>query len=508
MIRSFWESLGRGARVGLVSGVIVIAAATTVGGYWLMRTDYQVLFADLGTQDAAAMVAELDKLKVPYVLADNGASILVDKAAVYKTRLKLMGGDLPLHGAVGFELFNNSDFGMTEFAQKINYQRALQGELTRTILALDEIRDARVLLALPEQGLFKQASGKAKASITLTMRSGATLTNDQVTGIQRLVSASVPGIDAQNVTIVDQTGIALTRPTGTDAEFDSGASRLDLKKDTETYLSRKVGLVLDRALGPGQGLASVDVSLNMDRIQATTEDVVPAAGRPGAAQAGVMVHERESQHDTGAPLDTKTVAAYNGAAQGGSSQREVDYAVGRRVEQVVSQPGSIRRIQVAVVVRRALDSNQQDQIRRMVAASVGASADRGDTVVVQTLDALNAPAAAYGVTPPMVAPAASEAASTAVAVVPEPASAGLNRTPGSTRLTPWFIGFALCVLAALASFLVRRRPSVGDARAARPGSDASAASRALTDDERRAALAQVEAWLRGEHVASSTRELS
>ena len=150
-IRNFWNGLGRGARAGLVAGTVSIALATAAMGWWALRADYQVLFAELSPQDAAAMTAELERLKVPYRLADEGASILVEKEQVYAVRMKLMGKDLPLHGAVGFELFNNSDFGMTEFAQKINYQRALQGELTRTILSLAQVKDARVLLVLPEQ---------------------------------------------------------------------------------------------------------------------------------------------------------------------------------------------------------------------------------------------------------------------------------------------------------------------------------------------------------------------
>lgn len=127
MIRDLWHNLSTIARTGLVAGAVCIAAAVALFGYWTLRTDYQVLFSDLTPQDSAAMVAELDRLKVPYQLGDQGTSILVDRNQVYKTRIKLMGKDLPLHGAVGLELFNNSDFGMTEFAQKINYQRALQG---------------------------------------------------------------------------------------------------------------------------------------------------------------------------------------------------------------------------------------------------------------------------------------------------------------------------------------------------------------------------------------------
>ncbi len=380
---NFWQGLTRGARFGLVAGVLAIMLVTAILAWWLLHTEYQALFTDLKPQDAQAMTTELERLKVPYRLGDNGTSILVDKATVHATRIKLMGKELPLQGAVGLELFNNTDFGMTEFAQKINYQRALQGELIRTIQSLSEVREVRVLLALPEQGLFKQATSKAKASITLTMRQGQTLRPEQVTGVQRLVAAAVPGMATQDVTIVDGHGVALTRTDAAMGEADSSATRLDLKRDTEAYLMRKVSAVLDRSFGSGQALASVDVTLNMDQIRTTTEDVLPAASRAGLQSTGVVVRERESLRDAGPGGDTKLIDT--GAARGGSAQRDVEYAVGRRVEQVVSQPGSIRRVHVVAVVRKALDLAQEEQLRKVMAAAVGASFERGDTVVVQSL---------------------------------------------------------------------------------------------------------------------------
>ncbi|GAB7541610.1 flagellar basal-body MS-ring/collar protein FliF [Cupriavidus sp. 8B] len=485
MIRSLWQDLSQSARIGLVAGIVCIALLTGVFGYWALRTEYQVLFADLTPQDTAAMVAELDRLKIPYQLGEQGSSILVDRDMVYKTRIKLMGKDLPLHGAVGLELFNNSDFGMTEFAQKINYQRALQGEITRTILSLSEIRDVRVHLALPEQGLFKQASSKAKAAITLTLKQGQALRPEQVTGIQRLVSASVPGIATQDVTIVDQHGVALTRVSGGDGEAETGSGRLDLKKETENYLARKAVEVLERTFGQGQALASVDVTLDMDRIQTTTEDVLPVPGKVGQGPTGVVQRERESVRETGAPLDSR-VADANASLRGGSTQRETDYALGRRVEQVVSQPGSVRRIQVVAIVRKPLDSAQQDQLRRLIAAAVGASLERGDTVVVQTMDAL-LPANSPGQVP-----------------VDEIGVTGRADDRLGRELTaeagapphPFMIGMGLLLLAICAGVGVqifrRARPK------GRANGNPAQAQPPLSEAQRRAALAQVEAWMRGD----------
>ncbi|MCX7274072.1 MAG: flagellar basal-body MS-ring/collar protein FliF [Burkholderiales bacterium] len=217
-LREMWLQATRGARAGLVGGVLLILAIVAYFAMSVLRVDYQTLFADLDPQDAASMVAELDKLHVPYRLNAEGTAIQVDSAQVHALRLKLMGKSSAMRGGVGFEIFNNTDFGMTEFAQKINYQRALQGELTRTIQSLDEVKTARVHLVLPESGLFKKNGQKPKASITLAMKDGRSLPPEQVLGIQRLVAAAVPEIEPGAVTIADHQGVTLTRAVGPDGD--------------------------------------------------------------------------------------------------------------------------------------------------------------------------------------------------------------------------------------------------------------------------------------------------
>jgi flagellar M-ring protein FliF len=471
-MRLFWENLSGASRAGLLMCVIFIVGVTIALGYWLMRTDYQVLFSELTPPDAAAMAGELDRLKVPYKLSEDGTSILVDKDQVHKTRMKMMGKELPLRGAVGFELFNNSDFGMTEFAQKINYQRALQGEITRTILSLNQIKDARVILVMPEQGLFKQAASKAKASITLTLRQGQNLRVEQVTGIQRLVSASVPGITTHEVTILDQNGIALSRNTGVEGEMDSGSGRLDLKKETENYLSRKAGEILERSFGPGEAIVSVDVVLNAERAQITTEDLVVPPGMGGQAVTGVVVRERQTMRESG---ELKSV---DGAApqRAGNSQREVEYAVGRRVEQIVSHPGGIRKLQAVAVVRRTLDAAQQEQIRKVLAAAVGASFERGDSVVVHSLDT--------GVAPDVGAAPEAQALPSPVAsrLQDERAVHGKSDPVIESWLILAFLAALMVTVVALPT--VSRRRRLG-ARAAK----------SLSEAQRQVALAKVQAWL-------------
>lgn len=374
----FWQRFDGRARTGLAAGTLLIAGATVWAGASLLRTDYQVLFADLGQQDAATMTAELDKMKTPYRLGGNGSTILVPADQVYTTRLKLVGKELPLRGAVGLELFNSSEVGMTEFTQKVNYQRALQGELTRTIMALDEVQNVRVHLVLAEQGLFKKSQKQAKASISLTLKPGRALDAGQVQGMQRLVSAAVPDIRPADVTITDQHGLALTRRAAEGEDAPAG-DQLDDKRAIEQYLQRKVADVLERTFGAGVAIATVDVTLSRDHSKVTTESVLGGRSQDGN---GVLVRERVTSRDpaSAAPADGAAAPAAN------TVNRESDYQVGRRVEQVVSAAGAVSRINVAVVVRGVRDQYQLDRIKDLVSQAAGVSGTRGDGVSVYSMD--------------------------------------------------------------------------------------------------------------------------
>ena len=398
-----------------------------------------MLFADLGTGDAAAMTAELDKLKADYQLADGGHTILVPKEQVYKQRLQLMGKEIPLHGAVGFEVFNNADFGMTDFVQKVNYQRAVQGELSRTILSIEGVQAARVHLALPEQSLFKKAQGHAKASVTVTMKPGKALAEDQVAGIQRLVSASVNDIAAGDVTVLDQHGVALTRAAQERGEGGMGATAgLDAKRSAEEYLQKKVNKVLERTFGAGGGVASVDLVLDLDQDKITTEEVLGARGQAaGAAPAGVLVRERQMERE----------AASASAQAGGGSTSESDYQVGRRVQHHVTAGGTIKRMTVAVLVKQPMNFEQLEQLRQLVAVAVGLDGGRGDAIVVQSMDQFVAPG------PVAAAPAGTDDAANAA-----PKAQQEELAPG--RVLPVLLGILMLVLA-VGGLLLRGRRSAG-----------------------------------------------
>lgn len=472
----FLQRFDRRARLGLAAGVLLIAGATAALGWWALRSDYQVLFADLTPQDAAAMAAELDKMKTPYHLSGAGTTILVPAEQVYKTRLKLVGKELPLHGAVGLELFNASEVGMTEFTQKVNYQRALQGELTRTILSLDEVQSARVHLVLSEQTLFKKNAKQAKASISIAMKPGRTLDAGQVSGIQRLVGAAVPDIKPEDVTIVDQHGNALTRRAASDGSDPiagpEGADGLDNKRALESYLNKKISDVLDRTFGASTGIASVDITLNHDHVKVTTERVL-GAGPGELAQAGVKVRERESARDS----DTVATGASHGAdnATAAVSSHEADYQVGRRVEQVVSSAGAIQRISVAVVVREALTADQMERLQEVVALAAGIDKSRGDAVAVYSVGQLANPALLAKA--PIAAAESDQDAGAVAAVAPE------TKAGRQIDSVPLALLVVLALLTAAGMLVLAGR------RLARP------AAPALSAAERQVLLDKVHHWL-------------
>ena len=473
MFKEFWDGLAPSARRGLAVGVIVILALTAAFAFWTLRGEYEVLFGNLSARDAAAMTEELDRMKLPYRLSADGTSILVDKASVPSTRLKLMSKDIPLHGAVGFELFNNADFGMTEFAQKINYQRALQGELTRTILSLQEIESARVHIAFPEDSLFKRDQSKAKASVTLALKPGEMLRPEQVAGIQRLVAASVTGISAEAVTIVNVHGVALTR-SAIDGEAGSGAAA-DLKHDIEQALVRKATLMLDKAVGPGRAVVSVDATLDMSQVRITKEDVTHPQAAAGDQPAGVVVRQRETIKD-----EANAAGTPRESGGGANTQRETEYQVGRRVEQIVQQPGSIQRLQVVAVVQGGLPPAQQDQIRAVLGAAVGASADRGDQVIVQPVDSVALPQALERANVAAVEP-----------TVPVKPAAPAPADKRAALILPVLLGASVLVLIVL--LLRGRAPRTVTTRV-----------EPMTDAQREAALLRLRQWLAADERPAST----
>lgn len=450
---------------------LVVVLAVVLGlAWWVQSKPKAVLFTDLAERDAAVLAAELDKLKQPYSFSEDGHAILVAADSVHRTRLALMGKPLPLHGAVGFELFNNADFGVSDFVQKINYQRALQGELTRTVLSIDQVQDARVHLALPDQNLFRKDGPKAKASVIVSLKGGQALRGDQVTGIQRLIAASVPEIKADDVTVLDQHGVVLSRAGGDEAGQVGG--QLDARQSLEAHLSRKAARLLDQMFKPGDAMVAVDVVLNHEQSRVTTEEVLGALADRSTPPVGVITRERtvtkEPVSDTSA----------NGQAAQVLTQ-ETDYQTGKRVAQVVSQGGQIAHLNVAVVVRRNLTEAEQARVRQLVASAVGLLPARGDAVTVHAMSEL-------GVATATATPIVDAEVNEAVALKSSARPADSAAVPRTTASVP----YALVAVAAAALLIAGPWAWLQWQRRRKPQPSAP-----LNDRERDALLATLKRWL-------------
>lgn len=362
------------------SGAAVLAIAAIVWGlYILMHQEYGTLFAQLSEGDAGAIVDALKKQKVPYRLEDGGTTIAVPAERVHETRLALMTGNVSLSGGVGFEIFDKQGMGATEQSQRVSYQRALQGELARSIAALDNVKQARVHLVLPESTLFKRDRQEATAAVTVTMKPGNTLDRQQIAGVQRLVAASVAGLNPSRVVITDQRGVTLSASSPTESSAGSVEARLEVQRQVEAHIAQKIVRLLDSAVGPGQAIVSVTAAISFDAIKTTTQDLLPVRG--SSEQAIV----RKRQVINGVGNDNAAATGTDVTERRSSSTLEVDYEYGRRVEEVIAAPGALRRLTVGVIVPPRIGEDQQRRIVDIVQVAAGIDLSRGDIVSVQPL---------------------------------------------------------------------------------------------------------------------------
>lgn len=363
----------------LVGSFVLLLFLLLAGAYWTLRPSYEVLFGHLRAQDAAMIVAELEKQKTPYRLQGEGehTTVLVPGDDVRGMRIKLMSGDLKLKNVVGMELFNNSDLGLTDFTQKVNYQRALQGELARTIMSLDEVDMARVHLTLPESSIFRNDQEHSKASVALFLHEGEALAPDTVRGIQRLVAAAVPQMRPVDVTVIDARG---TPMTGRDDTIDD--PKFALKQSVELYYQRKIREQIAPLLQENTASVSVNADIDFDQASVTRES--DTSGSPDANKAVVLPlpsNDKASRKPSLPPLPP-------GGPYAGMQQKTQ-----RTVEQVVSAPGSIKRLSVGVVLARPLPTEASKSLQALVAATIGMDASRGDVFTVAVRPASPAAAA-------------------------------------------------------------------------------------------------------------------
>lgn len=263
----------------MVIGGVVLACMLAFAALIMLanRTDYRPLFTNLAAEDAGEIVKKLKESKTPYQITPDGKGVLVPSDRVYDLRLSLASEGLPQGGGVGFEIFDRKNFGMTEFVQKLNYQRALQGELARTITQLSGVEQARVHLVIPEKTLFKDAEKPATASVVLKMKGSKNLKESEVQGILHLVASSIEGMNSENVTVLDSRGKVLSKggAGAGDTTAKAANTMLEMQRSYERNMEERLQTLLDRVVGGGKSVARVTATFDFKQVERVEEKFDP-----------------------------------------------------------------------------------------------------------------------------------------------------------------------------------------------------------------------------------------
>lgn len=416
-----FAGLDQGQRLRIALGLAVFVAIGIIGLMMGRQAEWRVLYANLADKDGGAIVAQLSTMNIPYKHADGGAAILVPADKVYDTRLRLASQGLPKGSVAGFETMDANRFGMTQFQERLAFQRGLEGELTRSIQALSSVQSARVHLALPNQNGFFREQQKPTASIVVGLNAGRTLDRAQLAGIIHLVSSSVPEMNPAAVSVLDDTGKLLsTPPEGANGVAGGGdAQQLQYVQQLEQLYSRRILDILEPVVGRDNVKAQVTAELDFSQTESTSESHKPnqapdstvirsqqmsessgAASGPPSGVPGATTNQAPgaaSAAINGAPQALTGAGGAAGGAAGanGPSKREsiINYEVDKTVRVVRGGTGMVKRISAAVVVNHQtvtdakgkatttpLSDLQIEKMTALVRETIGFSKDRGDSV--------------------------------------------------------------------------------------------------------------------------------
>jgi len=429
-IGTWVEQVRAQPRLALVLGAAVLATALAAAVLWGRAPDYKVLYANLPEREGGAVIASLQQMNVPYRLADGSGAIMVPADQASEVRLKLAAQGLPKAGGVGFELLDNQKFGTSQFAEQVNYQRGLEGELARSIETIGAVASARVHLALPRPSLFVREQKKPSASVVVTLHPGRSLDEGQVSAIVHLVSSSVAELEPRGVTVVDQHGNLLTNAQAGPRGMDW--SQLRYVENIEQGYVRRIEAILQPLLGAGNVRAQVAADIDFDQVERTDEKYRPNQ-EPGTSTIRSQ-QSSESEQEGGAtpggvpgalsnqppvtpiapvalrvdpslgkpPGAAASAAGTTGVAASGRngrsrSRRDVttNYEVDRTISHTQQAAGATRRLSVAVVVNHRtvrgpegkprnvpLTAAELEQVRNLVKEAMGFNAQRGDSLNV------------------------------------------------------------------------------------------------------------------------------
>lgn len=396
-----FQSLPAARKLTILAAAAATLASIALAVVFINQPDYRVLFTNLSTEDAGQITSRLQEKKIPYQLSPGGDTISVPGEQVSQLRLELAASGLPKGGGVGFEIFDTKNLGVTEFVQQLNLQRALQGELTRTINSLDEIQQSRVHLAIPKKSLFSEDQKKPTASVIVKLKSGRNLSEQQIQGVAHLVSSSIEGMSPRDVMIVDSSGKVLSRVTEGGEMAQLSNSQIEYKKNVEKDLTSRITSMLEKVVGEGKAVVRISADLDF-RVMEKTEEKYDS--EEPAIRSVQRSQEKSGSTSGGAGESTVAVTARQPAApRPAGSNREksdetINYEISRTVNKTVMPVGDVKKLSIAVLVDGTYAKNDKGAeeyqprpekeltaLEDLVKKSAGFDVKRGDQVVVSNV---------------------------------------------------------------------------------------------------------------------------
>lgn len=379
------RELSLAQRVFAVLGVAALILGSVALSNWLSKPTMTPLFTNLSPADASAIVDQLNSAGVSYELQAGGTTIMVPNSAVYDTRISVAAAGLPAESDAGYALLDNMSMTSSEFQQQVTYQRALEGELAKTIGAIDGVKGASVKLAIPQDSVFADEKANPTASVFIETAAGSGLSTSSVQAIVNLVSASIEGMRTEDVAVIDSNGLVLSS-VGGDSSTMMQAGQV---ADYETRVAANVQKMLDRVLGPGNAVATVSAELDYDKKATTTETFTSDPDvKPLSESTTVEDYEGTSNTATGI-LGPDNISVPDGTEGGGTYHKEsgvVNNAVNKVTEVHEAAPGNVRRQSVSVVVSKEVAGDiKPADLEAMVAAAAGVDEERGDVVSVSSM---------------------------------------------------------------------------------------------------------------------------
>ena len=337
----------------MLIGAIVIVTFVLIGFVLFLfnQTNYSTLYSHLDTEDAAEIVDYLKSQKIPYQLANDGTTIKVPREKLYDIRLMLAGKGIPNSGIIGYEIFDKNNIGMSDFMQKLNYKRALEGELARTISEERGVKSARVQIVIPEKSVFKDEQKPPTASVVLKLSGGFELSDGNVKAIQHLVASSVEGLEPKNVTVVDTRGNLLSKRSDDAPLPYSESKQYEMKRTIESYLAHKAQSILETVLGYGSAIVKVNADLDFKRVEKTLESYDP---------------------DSQVAISEQVIKSLQGGKSVGDSSQSstmnsiTNYELSKTIEKIMEGAGNIKRITVAVVVNGTKKEVKEGDVTKTV----------------------------------------------------------------------------------------------------------------------------------------------